>query len=304
MTSIASLYGYPQLYQTTASPMGNAATQLDAEYARDFGLGTSPVYNLPINANMGYGNYGYGMGMGMGAYGMGMGMGMYMNPYMMPTQQYLEYLNMNPKERLKYDSELRDMGREIQYNEGKSAKNYAAATDGQTGPMREACRALQTVIIEGESDQIVKQFERIVTSLRNSSLYTRFKEEYAGDTVGLEMALRNSAKEQFQAATGQDLTAMIQEHCDSALANGFWNTISFGNAQKYSAEDIIAKINGTQTPKTASGNAVVGKAGGVLASMGAGAAAGVAIGTIGGPIGWLGGMLIGGAAGLIGAFVS
>lgn len=294
MNGISGFYGYPNQYQSVASPIGAGATDLNSQYAQDFGLGTSPVYNLPIDVNMGYA-YGGGMMPGMG---MGMMMpGMY-NPYMMMSPKYIEYLNMDFKDRLAYDAELRDAARETQYGEGKSSKNYASATDGLTGSIREACNSLQTVIIEGESDQIPVQFEKIVNSLRHSPLYVRLQQEFKDDPVRLEATLRNCAKEQFQAATGQDLKAMIQENCDSSLANAFWNTLSFGNAQKYSAEEIISKIEGTQTPKSEKPKVIFGKAGGVLAAVGTGVAAGS---IFGGPL--IGGV-IGGAVGLIGALIS
>lgn len=300
MLGITGFYGYPNQYTAIANPTGMAANQLAADYARDFGLGTSPVYNLPIDVSMGYG---YNAGMGMYP-GMGMGMMGLMNPYMMPTKQYLEYLNMDFKDRLEYDQDLRNIARENAYTDGKSSKNYASATDGLTGSIREACNSLQTVIVEGESDQIVTQFERIVNALRNSPLYERLKSEFKDDPARLEMTLRNCAKEQFQAATGQDMKAMIQQHCDSELVNSFWNTISFGNAQNYSAEDVIAKIEGSYSPKSTSGKRIVGKVGGVLAGIGTGAVAGLAVGALGGPIGWIGGAIVGGVAGLIGAFTS
>lgn len=298
MNGISGIYGYPNQYQSVASPVGAGATDLNSQYAQDFGLGTSPVYNLPIDVNMGYAYGGMMPGMGMG-----MMPGMY-NPYMMMSPKYIEYLNMDFKDRLAYDAELRDAARETQYGEGKSSKNYASANDGLTGSIREACNSLQTVIIEGESDQIPVQFERIVNALRHSPLYVRLQQEFKDDPVRLEATLRNCAKEQFQAATGQDLKAMIQESCDSSLANAFWNTISFGNAQKYSAEEIISKIEGTQTPKSERTKVIFGKTGGVLAGIGAGAAAGAAIGTFGGPIGWGVGAIVGGAAGLISAIIN
>ena len=62
------------------------------------------------------------------------------------------------------------------------------------------------------------------------------QQEIKDNPAMLEMTLRNCAKEQFQAVTGQDLKAMIQQNCDGTLANSFWNTITFGNAQKYSSE--------------------------------------------------------------------
>ena len=88
------------------------------------------------------------------------------------------------------------------------------------------------------------------------------------------MTLRNCAKEQFHAVTGQDLKAMIQQNCDSSLVNAFWNTISFGNAQTYSAEEVIAHIEGSEAPKSERTKQIVGKVGGVTATTLAGAGVG------------------------------
>lgn len=285
MNGISGYTGYPNQFQVNANPAGAALTQLNSDYARDFGLAMPQVYNLPIDVTGGY----------AGMYG-GMGMG-FMSPYGMYNQQYLNYLNMDFKDRLNYDADLRNAAREIDYNEGKSAKNYASATDGLTGSIREACNTLQTVIVEGESDQIVAKFEEIVDMLRRSPLYERLKAEFKDDPVVLEKTLRNCAREQFQAATGQDLKAMLQQNCDSALANSFWNTISFGNDQKYSAEDIIAKMEGSQTPKSVKTKETFGKIGGCTATT----AAGAAIGFVFGPVGAVVGGIIGLGAGIFGA---
>ena len=299
MNGISGFYGYyPSQFQVAANPTGAGLAQLNSDFARDFGLNTAPIYNLPLDVSMGFGGAyggGIGMGMGMGMYGMGM-----YNPYMMMSPRYLEYLNMDFKDRLAYDADLRDTAREMQYTEGKSSKNYASATDGLTGSIREACNALQTVIIEGESDQIVTQFERIVNSLRHSPLYTRLQEEFKDDPTRLEMTLRNCAKEQFQAVTGQDLKAMIQQNCDSSLVNSFWNTISFGNAQVYSAEEVIAHIEGSEAPKSERTKQVVGKVGGVTATT----LAGAGIGSLICPgIGTAIGAGVGAIAGVIGALM-
>lgn len=285
MSAISGYMGYPNQFQVYANPTGAGLNSLNAEYAKDFGLYTPPVYNLPYNVSMGY-------GMGGGAYGMGM-----MNPYMGMNKQYLEYLNMDFKDRLKYDSDLRSAAAEIQYSEGKTAKNYAAATDGLTGSIREACNSLQTVVAEGETDQIVKQFDGIVEMLRRSPLYERLKQEFKDDPITLEKTLRNCAREQYQAVTGQDLKAVIQQNCDSALTNAFWNTISFGNAQTYSAEEIIAKMEGTEPPKKVKTKQKIGQLGGITATT----ASGAAIGAIAGPVGALIGAGIGCVAGILGA---
>ncbi len=293
MNGITGFYGYPNHFQAIANPTGAGLAQLNADFGEEFGLATTPLYNLPIDVTMGYNSI-YGGGMGM--YGMGM-YGMY--PRMMISPRYLEYMNMDYKDRLAYDLDLRNAARENQYTEGKSSKNYASATDGLTGSIREACNSLQTVIVQGESDQIVEQFERIVNTLRHSPLYTRLQEEFKDDPARLEMTLRNCAKEQFQAATGQDLKAMIQQNCDSTLSNAFWNTISFGHAQTYSAEEVIARLEGTEPPKSEKSKKVVGKIGGVTAAAGTGAAIGAVIGF--GVPGAIVGGIIGGIAGIFGA---
>lgn len=301
MNPISGMYGYPNPYQVLANPTGAGLTSLNAEYARDFGISNVPVYDLPINVNMGF-NQG-------GAIGGSFGMNGYMNPYMMNpymmqsmmmSPSYREYLQLSPMDRLQYDYNLRNEARELGYNEGIDAKNYAAATDGLTGSIREACNSLQTVIIEGETDQIARQFEGLVDMLRRSPLYERLQQEFKDDPVVLEKTLRNAARDQFQAVTGQDLKAMIQDNCDSALANAFFNTISFGNAQTYSTEDLIAKIEGSETPKSVRTKQVAGKTGGVLATTGAGAA----VGAIGGPVGALIGAGVGAVVGIFGALAS
>ena len=290
MTAINGYMGYPSQFQVQANPTGAAQTGLEAEFARDFGLNMAPVYNLPFDVSMGYGAMG-----GAGMYGM---YGMGMNPYMMMNQQYLKYINMDYKDRLQYDADLRSQAAEIQYNSSKTAKKYAAATDGLTGSIREACNSLQTVVIEGESDQIVRQFEVLVDMIRRSPINERLQQEFKDDPIAYEKTLRNCAKEQFQAATGQDLKAMLQQNCDSSLANAFWNTISFGNAQTYSAEEIIAKLEGSRTPKSVQTKQLIGKVGGVTATTGTGAAIGIAVG---GPVGALVGAGLGCVVGIIGS---
>ena len=281
--SSAGYYSNPYQMIATATASGNGLTDLNAGFYQHFGLGNMPVYDMSINGAMGGMANPYAMGaMGMGMYGM--------NPQYWP--QYLKYMNMDYKDRLAYDYDLRNLAREHYYQEGKDAKNYASATDGLTGSIREACNALQTVVIEGESDQIVEESERIVNTLRQSPLYTRLQQEFKDNPAMLEMTLRNCAKEQFQAVTGQDLKAMIQQNCDGTLANSFWNTITFGNAQKYSSEEVIAKMEGSEPPKSEKTKALAGKIGGATATTGTGAAIGF---MVGGPIG----ALVGGAAGLI-----
>ena len=283
--SSAGFYGYPNPYQmmATATASGSGLTDLNAGFYQHFGLGNVPVYDMSISGAAGGMTNPYAMGaMGMGMYGI--------NPQYWP--QYLKYMNMDYKDRLAYDYDLRNLAREQYYQEGKDAKNYASATDGLTGSIREACNSLQTVVIEGESDQIVEQFERIVNTLRQSPLYTRLQQEFKDNPAMLEMTLRNCAKEQFQAVPGQDLKAMIQQNCDGTLANSFWNTITFGNAQKYSSEEVIAKMEGSEPPKSEKTKSLAGKIGGATATTGTGAAIGF---MVGGPIG----ALVGGAAGLI-----
>lgn len=295
MSAITGCTGYPNKFQVEANPTGAGLANLNAEYARDFGLGLPQVYDLPLNVSMGFGPGMYG-----GMYGVyGMGMGMY-GPYG-PSQQYLKYMNMDYKERLAYDAALRDYAREHHYVEGKNIKNYASATDGLAGSIREACNSLQTVVVEGQTDQIVEQFEKIVDMIRRSPLYDKLQEEFKNDPVALEKTLRDCAKRQYQAATGQDLKAMIQQNCDGAIANGFWDALSFGNAQRYTAEEVIARLEGTEAPKSDKVKKTVGKIGACTTYAATGAAIGVAFG---GPVGAAIGAGVGAVVGIIGSICS
>ena len=104
--SATGFYGYPNPYQmtATATASGNGLTELNAGFYQHFGLGNVPVYDMTINGAMGGMTNPYAMGM----YGMG---GMYgMNQEYWP--QYLKYLNMDYKDRLAYDYDIRNLSRE------------------------------------------------------------------------------------------------------------------------------------------------------------------------------------------------
>jgi hypothetical protein len=286
MYGINGYFGYPNQFQVMANPTGAGLASLNSEFAKDFGLSLPPVYDLPLDVNMGYNNYMQSPGM----------YGMTYPPYMM-DKNYIKYLNMDYVDRIAYDQKVRDAARESQYIDGISSRDYASATDGLTGSIREACNTLQTVIVEGESDQIVLKFEEIVKMIKQSPVYERLQEQFKNNPEALDKTIRNCAKEQFMAVTGQDLKAMIQQHCDGALENSFWNTLSFGNAQTHSAEEIIAKIEGSQTPRSVKTKERFGKLGGVTSYT----LAGAAIGCIGGPVGAGIGATIGCIAGIVGS---
>ncbi len=285
MTYPISGLGYPNYFsaQATASPA--AQPWLMAETARDFGLATPPVYNLQMDVNSAYNTGMYGGGM-YGGYG-----------FMMPrySQAYLNYINMDYKDRLNYDHAYNQAAREFNHAESRSAKQFAALEDGETGNISMACRSLQAAITDGDTDQVVREFERIVNALKASPIYDKLIAEGARTPEQIDLQLRDTAFRQFQAATGQDLTEMISAKCDGAIANGFFNTITFGNGQKYSKEEMISKLYGKNPPKSTQALKVTGKVGGVLAAAGTGALVGSAFG---GPL--VGGV-IGAIVGAIGA---
>lgn len=288
MTYPISGLGYPNYFSAQATASANAQPWLNAETANSFGLATPPVYNLQMDVNSGYGSGMYGGG--YGGYGMGMG-------FMMPrySKAYLDYINMDYKDRLNYDHQYNQAARDFSFREGQSAKQFAALSDGQTGNISMACRSLQAAITDGDTDQVVREFERIVNALKATPIYDKLRAEGAHTPEQIDLQIRDTAFRQFQAATGQDLTEMISARCDGAVANGFFNTITFGNSQKYSKEEMISKLYGKNPPKATQALKVTGKVGGVLVGIGAGAAVGS---LFGGPL--IGGV-IGGIIGGIGA---
>ncbi len=285
MTNPISGLGYPNYFSAQAAVSPAIQPWLMSETARDFGLATPPVYNLQMDINSAYAGGLYGGGM-YGGYG-----------FMMPrySKAYLDYINMDYKDRLHYDHEYNQAAREFNHAESRSAKQYAALEDGETGNISMACRSLQAAITDGDTDQVVREFERIVNALKASPIYDKLRAEGAYTPEQIELQLRDTAFRQFHAATGQDLTEMISSKCDGAIANGFFNTITFGNSQKYSKEEMISKLYGKNPPKSTDALKFTGKVGGVLAAAGAGALVGCAFG---GPL--IGGV-IGAVVGVIGA---
>ena len=88
---------------------------------------------------------------------------------------------------------------------------------------------------------------------------------------------------------------------DAALAvNGFWDALSFGNAQRYTAEEVIARLEGTEAPKSDKVKKTVGKVGACTTY----AATGALIGAIGGPVGAAIGAGVGAVVGIIGSICS
>lgn len=296
MTNGISAMGYPQNFYAQTYPTGQGQAYLNQQYANDYGFAQTPVYDLPMDVNMGYGFPGYGGGgggMGMG-YGMGMGMGM-MPRY---SQAYLNYINMDYKDRLAYDHQYNQDAREYNFLETRGAQQYSALQDGQTGNISMTCRALQNAIREGDTDQISAQFNRIVTSLKATPIYDKLKQEGAYTESEIDLQLRETAFRQFQAATGQDISEMVDADCDGNIANGFFNTLSFGNAQKNSKEEIISKLYGKEPPAKTQIEKAAGKTAGVLTY----AATGTGIGfMIGGLVGAVAGGIVGTVMGVVGA---
>lgn len=288
--------GYPDYFSAQAFPSAAGQPWLNQQTADDFGFAQNPVYNLGMNYNAGYGYPGMGMGMG-GGYGMGMGMGMGMMPRY--SQSYIDYVNMDYKDRLSYDHDYNQAAREFNFKEGRNAKQYSALADGETGNISMTCRALNAAIVDGDTDQVVGQFRRIVNSLKASPIYDKLKAEGAYTDEEIDLQLKDTAFRQFQAATGQDLTQLIDANCDSSIANGFFRTISLGNSQHYSKEEMISKLYEKPLPHSTNVKKMAGKTAGVLTYIGAGAA----LGSLAGPIGTGVGAVVGGAMGLFGACV-
>ncbi len=267
MTDNVSSIGYAGF-----NPYAMAQQQqwLYSQYANDFGLGGAPGYNM----NMQYTMPGmYGMGM-PGMYG-GMGMGMGMYPQF--AKSYIDYVNMTPIDRLSHDHEYNQAAREYNAKDSKNAKQHAVLGDGMTGDIDRGVDGTVDAIINGQTDKISRQFERIVIALKTSPLYDKLKADGSYSEHQIEEQIRKAAMRHFQAGTGQDITQMIDEHCDGAVKNGFLNTLTFGSAQVTSKEETKSKILGTDPPSNIKALKNVGKVGGATAYAAAGAVAGTVI---------------------------
>ncbi len=264
--------GFPNYFSAQTYPSGAAKQWLNQQFMNNWGFATTPVYDLPMNVNMGYASGMTSPYAGSMNYGSGYGLG-YGGAFMMPrySKAYLDYINMDYKDRLAYDYDYNQTARAYDHLESRNAKQYAALADGETGNISFMCRSLQNALAQGDTDQVTREFERLVASLKGSHIYDKLRAEGAHTEEQIDLCIRNAAFEQYMAATGRDLATDISQKCDGAIANGFFSTLTFGHGQKYSKEEMISKLYGKKPPQSTEIKKAVGKLGGVVAYAGAGA---------------------------------
>lgn len=280
--------GMPGYFSAQTYPTGGGRDWLNQQFMNNWGFASTPVYDLPMDVNMGYGGGMTSPYAGGAGYGMGYG-----GAFMMPrySKAYLDYINMDYKDRLVYDYDYNQTARQYNHLEGRNAKQYAALADGETGSISYTCRSLQNALAQGDTDQVSREFERIVAALKGSPIYDKLRADGAHTEEQIDLCLRNAAFEQYMAATGRDLAADVSQNCDGAIANGFFNTLTFGHGQKYSKEEMMSNLYGKKPPHSTEMKKAFGKLGGVTTFAAAGALAGLAIPVVG--------PLVGGAIGAV-----
>ena len=180
---------YPTYFSAVPGNAGAAQQYLQNEFAKDFGIQTVPNYTLPMDYTMGYGSPYMGTAGLMYPGGMGLGLGLYPGRGM--SQAYLNYINMDYKDRLAYMHELEHAAMQQQFDTNRTSQQYAVLADGQVGAIMDACRSLQAVVVEGETDQIVQQFETVVSMLKATPLYDELQKQGYHTERALDRALRN-----------------------------------------------------------------------------------------------------------------
>lgn len=166
----------------------------------------------------------------------------------------------------------------------QSYNNQATAFYNQTNGLnlqnQNDAAVIRTLIQEGEGEEALEKINELIESLRSQPQYQGLDEE----------TLRTMAIQ--QAGGLEALTQLIEENCDGSFKSGLLNSVDafglFGD-HSTSKEELIARLRGTEVPKSAQTMEVAGS---VIGGMAIGAAIGTAI--CPGP-----GTVIGGAIGAV-----
>ncbi|MDD3237581.1 MAG: hypothetical protein PHV37_05730 [Candidatus Gastranaerophilales bacterium] len=165
----------------------------------------------------------------------------------------------------------------LAYNNKMGAQNLA---------IQDQCAAIATVVGGGQEDEILEEFNELVTTLKSQDQYSQCSDQ----------ELKAVARNIFQNTTGVSLNEAINKNCSGSFMTGLKNAINPFGDDKTSKDDLISEINGTKKKKGANEAKVVGSAIGIAGAAAAGAGIGFAVG---GPIG----AAIGGAIGGVGSFL-
>ncbi len=237
----AGLYGlYPNLYNNQVAL--NDLTGLDIY--PPYGMGIDPM--LSMNGSI------------FGAYpGMGMG-GMYM-PFM-PTFTGGGY---NYEDYYKNYQKYQDFMIDNQINYQQKMRNANLRINAPEEGIVKQATILHEKIIQNEQQQIQQAYKTFKESVR--AMY--------GDADETQIA--NRASTLYKQVNGCSVTDDIRKHGRDSFTQGFLQTLTFGFADKKTAEENIAELTGqpvgrSENAKKMAGNVVGGAVvgGGILASAG------------------------------------
>ena len=189
-------------------------------------------------------------------YGTPMGQSIFDNPFgnpycAMPLMSSMPYMNpyMNPYMSNDYYNQMQNYyQRQNQFDLSINSPEYA---------IQGALSNLNEKIVTNEQNQIRDAVDNVVEALRT---------KYPNAT---EAELRRSVSHTYAQAYGQPLVQAIRENGSSSFWQGFKQVITFGIADKYTAEDNIEYITGQKQGRKTTIGKIAGRA-----------AAGAAIGAL------------------------
>ncbi len=161
---------------------------------------------------------------------------------------------------------------QLQYNYdlNNQAQSYYVKQNSGQATLAYQCKAIADVISEGQEDEVLTEFNELVSTLKSQPQYAQCNDQ----------ELKAIAQDVFANMTGMSLTDAIKTNCESSFKTGL-NLLNPFDRDSVSKEDLLAEVNGTKK-KAGSG---ISKALGGAASVGT-VAAGAGIGfAVGGPIG-------------------
>ena len=188
--------------------------------------------------------------MGNPSFGMGYGMGMWTPQYQMQTIQQWDNFGID---------------RQVQGYQNQNNAQFKMAA--QTEAISRQINVLKNQIKSNNQDNVSKEYDKLLVAVKNSygsQMMQGLTEEQQ------EAQIKAYAERLYAQQTGVYITDDIRENSSSSFVSGIKQMLSFGFGNRTTAEENIAKIEGTDLTKKdrgakIAGNVVGGLLGGVAA---------------------------------------
>lgn len=162
-----------------------------------------------------------------------------------------EYYNMDPKQRLIYDTQLQKLQMQQQAELRKTSTVIDSQSQGAETAIVRQIGSLQRQIQKGESDHIEAEYAKLLQAVKAKYQEADYSKE---ELDKIEPQIKAEAETLYFQSTGTNLINDIEKHCDNSFVHGFKQFSFMGLGSLFSSDkssdEILSSITGEEQSKS------------------------------------------------------